>query len=237
MGFGIEIVGNDGAGDFLVTDTDQNLINYQISAQGQASQIATSAVSGAELFINGNVSGSQGHYIASELVSGYYNFKKVSYTQSGGVGQHITNVSTSAATCNYIILKKMGDNANGTNNIPYTGANYGIQLFTSTGILAFDSRSCNIANSFKFQDAKAPRTVSGNEGQISTNGDNYLNIDALFSLIPPNSTEADVSACKWAGTGTAAGRMKFLHFFSSGELQSTTYRSNHGTMILGEPRA
>ena len=108
MGFGIEIVGNDGAGDFLVTDTDQNLINYQISAQGQASQIATSAVSGAELFINGNVSGSQGHYIASELVSGYYNFKKVSYTQSGGVGQHITNVSTSAATCNYIILKKNG---------------------------------------------------------------------------------------------------------------------------------
>ena len=37
MGYGIQIVGNDTGGDFIVQDTDLNMINYQIIAQGVAS--------------------------------------------------------------------------------------------------------------------------------------------------------------------------------------------------------
>ena len=82
MGFGIEIRGKDGAGEFLVTDTDQNLINYQVTASGVASTLSSAAVSaGGRVFINGNTTAAQGHVIAAQLGSGYsVEFKKVSFS-------------------------------------------------------------------------------------------------------------------------------------------------------------
>ena len=56
MGFGIQIIGNDTAGDFIVQDTDLNIINYQVTATGTANYISSSSYPGnARLFINGNV--------------------------------------------------------------------------------------------------------------------------------------------------------------------------------------
>ena len=64
MGFGIEITGADGGGDFIVQDTDLNMINYQITASGQAATVSTSSVSEARLFVNGkNVSGTAGNFV------------------------------------------------------------------------------------------------------------------------------------------------------------------------------
>ena len=45
MGYGIQIFGADGGGEFLVQDTDLNMINYQITASGQASSISQSSES------------------------------------------------------------------------------------------------------------------------------------------------------------------------------------------------
>ena len=60
MGFGIEIRGKDGGGEFLVTDTDQNLINYQVTASGAASSLSSALVSaGGRVFINGNTTPAQ----------------------------------------------------------------------------------------------------------------------------------------------------------------------------------
>ena len=84
MGFGIEIRGKDGGGEFLVTDTDQNLINYQVTASGVASSLSSAAVSaGGRVFINGNTTAAQGNVIAAQLGSGYsVEFKKVTFNGS-----------------------------------------------------------------------------------------------------------------------------------------------------------
>ena len=103
MGYGIEIVGNDTGGDFIVQDSDLNMINYQIVAQGVASSYTPS--SGDKIFINGNYTGTQGHPICVQIASGgVVNFQKVSF--SGNAGQHLSNVSVTAANCNYIVLRK-----------------------------------------------------------------------------------------------------------------------------------
>ncbi len=226
MGYGIEITGEDGGGVFIVQDTDLNMINYQIVAQGTASSYTAS--SGDLVFINGNYSGTQGHPICVQTTSGNVkNFQKVSF--SGNVGQHLSNISVTAATCNYIVLRK----ANIASN---SGGNYGIQLFTSSGTVAFDSRRITVNDSFVMTESRAPRSVSGNNGQITTDGDAYLEVDALFSLIVQGLSEASVSACTWNGSGTAAGRLRYLSFFSSHENQSTDYFTNHNTMLLGKDR-
>ena len=228
MGYGIQIVGNDTGGDFIVQDTDLNMINYQIVAQGVASSYTPS--SGDKIFINGNYSGTQGFPICVQYASGgVVNFQKVSF--SGNAGQHLSSVSVTAANCNYIVLRK-------ANIASTSGGNYGIQLFTSSGTVAFDSRrlATNVNDTFVMTESRAPRSVSGNNGQITTDGDAYLEIDALFSLIVPGLAEASVSACTWNGSGTAAGRLRYLSFFSSHENQSTDYFTNHNTMLLGKDR-
>ena len=67
MGYGIEIIGADGSGDFIVQDTDLNMINYQVTASGQASAISQSSIADARLFVNGNVSGTQGQFVATPV--------------------------------------------------------------------------------------------------------------------------------------------------------------------------
>ena len=224
MGFGIEITGQDGGGLFIVQDTDLNMINYQIVAQGTASSYTPS--SGDKVFINGNYSGTQGHPICAQTSSGTISFQKVSF--SGSAGQHLSNVSVTAATCNYIVLRK----ANIASN---SGGNYGIQLFTSSGTVAFDSRRITVNDSFVMTESRGPRSVSGNNGQITTNGDAYLEISSLYSLITPNA-ESSVVGCTWNGSGTGTGRLRFLSFFSSPEMNSTDYFRNHNTLLLGKLR-
>ena len=51
MGFGIQITGNDTAGDFIVQDTDLNIINYQVTATGTANYISSSTYSGNGVFM------------------------------------------------------------------------------------------------------------------------------------------------------------------------------------------
>ena len=83
MGFGIEITGQDGGGIFIVQDTDLNMINYQIVAQGTASSYTPSA--GDKVFINGNYSGTQGFPICVQTGSGgVKNFQKVSFSGNAG---------------------------------------------------------------------------------------------------------------------------------------------------------
>ena len=115
MGFGIQIFGADGGGEFLVQDTDLNMINYQVTASGQASSISQSSIGDARLFVNGNVSGTQGSYVCTIISGGNVNFHKISYSYNNG---NIENVSTSSCTVNYVILKQM-------NAISNSGDNYG----------------------------------------------------------------------------------------------------------------
>ena len=232
MGYGIEIFGADGGGEFLVQDTDLNMINYQVTASGQASSISQSSVADARLFVNGNVSGTQNNYVCTTISGGSYNFHKINYSYNGS---NIENVSLTSVSVNYVILKQM-------NAISNSGDNYGIQLFTNTGAVAFDSRRIITNTSFYFSDSKGATTVSGNEGVISTDGDSYVDIEAMYSLILTNSVEDTASGIRWNGTGIAANRVRFLNFFNhpgrgpvTGGTQ-TAYRSNFNTILLGKVR-
>ena len=231
MGFGIEIVGADGSGDFIVQDTDLNMINYQITATGTASSISQSSVSDARLFVNGNVSGTQSQYVCTTISGGNYNFHKINYTFNNS---NLENVSLTAVSVNYIILKQM-------NAISNSGNNYGIQLFTNTGAVAFDSRRILTNSSFVFTESKGATTVSGNFGTISSDGDSYVDIEAMYSLILTNSVEDTASGIRWNGTGIAANRIQFLNFFNQqgrggGNSTQTAYRSNFNTIVLGKVR-
>ena len=231
MGFGIQIFGADGGGEFLVQDTDLNMINYQVTASGQASSISQSSIGDARLFVNGNVSGTQGSYVCTIISGGNVNFHKISYSYNNG---NIENVSTSSCTVNYVILKQM-------NAISNSGDNYGIQLFTNNGTVAFDSRRILTNTSFYFSDSKGATTVSGNEGQITTDGDSYVDIEAMYSLILTNSQEDTASGIRWNGTGIATGRVRLLNFFNQqgrggGNSTLTSYRSNFNTILLGKVR-
>lgn len=231
MGFGIEIVGADGSGDFIVQDTDLNMINYQITATGTASSISQSSVADARLFVNGNVSGTQSQYVCTTISGGNYNFHKINYTFNNS---NLENISLTAVSVNYIILKQM-------NAISNSGNNYGIQLFTNTGAVAFDSRRILTNSSFVFTESKGATTVSGNFGTISSDGDSYVDIEAMYSLILTNSVEDTASGIRWNGTGIAANRIQFLNFFNQqgrggGNSTQTAYRSNFNTIVLGKVR-
>jgi len=231
MGYGIQIFGADGGGEFLVQDTDLNMINYQITASGQASSISQSSVSDARLFVNGNVSGTQSQYVCTTISGGNYNFHKINYTFNNS---NLENISLTAVSVNYIILKQM-------NAISNSGNNYGIQLFTNNGTVAFDSRRILTNSSFYFSDSKGATTVSGNFGTISSDGDSYVDIEAMYSLILTNSQEDTASGIRWNGTGTASNRIQFLNFFNQqgrggGSSTITAYRSNFNTIVLGKVR-
>ena len=231
MGFGIEITGADGAGDFIVQDTDLNMINYQVTASGQASSISQSSIANSRLFVNGNVSGTQGQYVATQISGGNVNFVKTSFTDNNG---NLENISVSSCSVNYVILKQM-------NAISNSGDNYGIQLFTDNGTVAFDSRRIVTNTSFYFSDSKGATSVSGNFGTISSDGDSYVDIEAMYSLVLTNSYEDTASGIRWNGTGVAANRIQFLNFFNQqgrggGNSTLTAYRSNFNTILLGKVR-
>ena len=231
MGYGIEIIGADGSGDFIVQDTDLNMINYQVTASGVASSVSQSSLSGARLFVNGNVSGTQSQYVANVISGGNVNFYKINYSFSGS---NLENISLTSCSVNYIILKKMSSISN-------AGGNYGIQLFTNNGTVAFDSRRITTNTSFVFTESRGATTVSGNFGTISSEGDSYIDIEAMYSLVLTNSQEDTASGIRWNGTGQAANRIQFLNFFNQqgrggGSSTITAYRSNFNTMLLGKVR-
>ena len=231
MGYGIEIIGADGGGDFIVQDTDLNMINYQVTASGTASSISQSSIADARLFVNGNVSGTQGQFVATQISGGNVNFVKTSFTDNNG---NLENVSVSSCTVNYVILKQMDAISN-------SGDNYRIQLFTDNGTVAFDSRRITTNSSFVFTESRAATTVSGNFGIVSSDGDSYVDIEAMYTLILTGSYEDTASGFRWNGTGTGTAKIELLNFHNQqgrggGNSTLTSYRSNFNTILLGKVR-
>ena len=225
MGYGIKILGTDGGGNFVVKDTDQNTINYQVISSGSAQSLASSNFPGdARLFINGNVGSSNTNkFITIDRNSGN-TFKTVGF--SGTLGGNIQNITYTTCTVNYLVLQKMSAISN-------SGGNYGIQILTSSGLVAFDSRRVLTNTSFFFTgDTKQPNVVDGDGGFISHDGDIYCDSNILFEFASNSA-----SAIRWRGTGVGTSRVEYLHFRSfSGRTSSTSYIRNFGTILTGKTR-
>ena len=64
--------------------------------------------------------------------------------------------------------------------ISNSGGNYGIQIFTAAGLVAFDSRRIITNSSFFFTgDTKQSNAVAGDGGFISHDGDTYCDTQLL----------------------------------------------------------
>ena len=228
MGFGIQITGNDTAGDFIVQDTDLNIINYQVTATGTANYISSSSYSGnARLFINGNVGTTNTNkFITLDRTSD--KFKTVTF--SGNLGSNISGITYTDTNVNYLILKEMSAVSN-------SGGNYGIQLFTSAGAVAFDSRRIITNSSFFFTgDTKQSNAVAGDGGFISHDGDIYCDTGVLFEFAANSA-----SAIRWKGTGVGVSEVEYLHFRAQapgrgGGGANTSYIKNFGTIVTGKIR-
>ena len=230
MAYGISITGNDTAGDFIVQDTSigNGIINYQVTASGTTMTSSISSFSGdARLFINGNVgSTNTGDFITLDRTSN--KFKRITF--SGTLGSTLTGITYTDTTVNYLVLKEMS-------TISTSGGNYGIQIFTATGLVAFDSRRILTNTSFFFTgDTKQSATVDGDGGFISHDGDIYCDTAVLFEF-----TTDSASAIRWKGTGVGVSEVEYLHFRSQpggrgGGGPSTSYIKNFGTIVTGKIR-
>ena len=224
MSYGIIVTGNDTGGNFIVTDSNKDLINYQVTLSGAASSLTSAQINGGQVFINGNYSGAQGHPIAATFVSGgAIEFKKITFSGTPSQNNHLSNVAATAQVVNYIIIKKMSEISN-------SGGNYGIQIKESGGDVAFDSRRITTNDSFYMSETKAIRSVSGINGLITSTGTSYVDTDALFSLVMTGMVESSVSAATWNGS---SGNVNFLGFFASDEDNTTSYLSNSNTLVMG----
>ena len=230
MAFGISITGSDGGGTFTVKDSDQNTINYQVVAEGEASSIATSAFSNGRLFINANNdSNNLNKFITIAKSSSTYSFKRLTLT--GNLGSNLTGVSMTPCSVDYIILKSMDSISNSA-----SGGSYGIQILTSAGVVAFDSRRILTNDSFFFTSQNAPNTVSGDGGTLSNDGDSYADSEVFFEFATDSA-----SAIRWRGTGIGTSRLEYLHFRQQGGGRggggaTTSYINNFGTILLGKLR-
>ena len=236
MTYGIRILGTDGGGNFTVKDTTQNTINYQVVTSGQASSLSGLSPSNSRIFINGNVGTSNlSKFITIEKSSTTMDFKRIDFT--GTLGGNIDNITYTTCSVNYLILKQMDAISNST-----SGGNYGIQMFTDAGDIAFDSRRVLTNDSFFFLSQNGPNTVSGSGGTLSNDGDAYCDSEVFFEF----STDS-ASAIRWRGTGTGTSRIEYLHFRNQNiggqggrgggsPSTATSYINNFGTILLGKLR-
>ena len=235
MGFGIEIFGKDGGGEFLVTDTDQNLENYQVTASGTASSVNVGSGGKPLLFFNGNVFGTEGNPVVAYRSGSTVYFERVTYSVAGG-GQ-IYNTAVTSTNVNYILLQQMTAISN-------SGGNYGIQLFKSGGGVAFDSRRITTNTSFVVTASQAPRSVQGNPTSsgsvISTNENLYLEYSFTYKLILTGlgGFEDTVSAARFGGSTNDIRHVSYFTDYrtSGGGSGGTNYLSNHQAMIIGQNR-
>ena len=228
MAFGLSITGNDTGGNFIVQDTDLNMINYQVVATGVASSVSTSSFANGRLFINANNdSNNLSKFITIEKSTSTYSFKRLTLT--GNLGSNLTGVSMTSCSVNYLILKQMDAISN-------SGGNYGLQLLTSAGVVAFDTRRLLTNTSFFFTTHTGPNTVSGDGGTISADGDSYADSEVFFEFATDSA-----SAIRWRGTGIGTSRVEYLHFRQQGGGRggggsTTSYINNFGTIVLGKIR-
>ena len=236
MAYGIQIFGSDGGGTFTVKDTDQNTINYQVVTSGQASSLSGLSPSNSRIFINGNVGTSNlAKFITIDKGSTSMSFKRIDFT--GTLGGNIDNITYTTCSVNYLILKQMDAISNSS-----TGGSYGIQILTSAGAVAFDSRRVLTNDSFFFLSQNAPNTVSGSGGTLSNDGDAYCDSEVFFEFATDSA-----SAIRWRGTGTGTSRIEYLHFRNQttsggsgrgggGSTTLTSYINNFGTILIGKLR-
>lgn len=165
MSYGLLVNGNDGS-DFLLIDSTLNHSAYAIVqfATGSSFTVPSTTGTGLRVFVkkSGGVSvGLDPGILTANTIN---TFKSADGTQNG-----------TTETVDYFLAIDM---ANAT-----VSGTYGLQIFTSTQAVAFDSRRYNINKNFQVLESTDAGTVSGNTGTVMTvtNADTfYYDVTGTF---------------------------------------------------------
>ena len=234
MTYGIQITGEDGSGSYIVADTTKDLVNYAVVAVGTASSVDLTATQGKFplLMINGNQTGNTGKIITTTFAGFARAFRKLSFTFDSNNNIDITANET--ATIDYILLKDMTGISNSS-----SAGDYGVQILTAAGEVAVDSRRFLTDTTFNIKAAFPPATVSGDNGTISTDPDQYVNSDWFIFLNAGDGVAGAGALFNPSGGAAGIKHYSFLEDTGNSERGGTTninsrFFSNFDTILIGE---
>jgi len=233
MSYGIEITGTDTGGSYTVTDTALDLVNYAVVATGTGYQVDLTSTQGQRpiLLVNGGTATANQAKVISSLFSGTIRiFKRISFTTNVNGTKEIDTIAN-ATGLSWILLKDM------TGITPAASAGtYGIQIFTSAGATAFDSRGLLTNTTATIKAVWGPGTIGGNNGSLSTNEDLYS--DSAWFFYQSVSEGDSLSGALWNVSGSFRGvRLQNWINLGVGEEfggSGTTHFTNFSTIVLGE---
>jgi len=192
MSYGLRVDGTDSGGTFIVTDTDKDLVNLQVVEVGTATHVLNldSPLGPTDFLFVKNPSAANGSYESyTKLYNTLNGYQQVSFThpqfyyctlnvartqitfqggaidsvdfgyQSGPVGIVYRGFDVKF---DYFIVRDVGEII--ADNLQASG-DYGLQVFTSNGDIAFDSRAVITNNTFAINSAAQP----GGSSSPSTN--------------------------------------------------------------------
>ena len=236
MAYGIEVIGEDGNGSYLVTDSSKDLINYAIVAKGSATSVNLTSTQGLKPLVF--IKPPSGATLTNTLYGCQFatgnirTFKKATITYTSQ-NNSVTVGSISDATMDYFVVKDM-------TGITYSGSGtYGLQILTSNGAVAVDSRRFLSNDTFTLSNIKGARTVSGNGGQIYYGTTRrYVNSEFTSMFVAGNGVdrEEQVQGILWMTT-----QARFYGYyndvsFGPGNGGSTQYFNNFSTIMSAELR-
>ena len=232
--YGIEVIGSDGSGSYIVADTTKDLVNYAVVAVGTASSVNLTSTQGKFplLMVNGNQTGNTGKIITTTFAGFARAFRKLSFTFDSNNNIDITANET--ATIDYILLKDMTGISNSS-----TAGDYGVQILTAAGEVAVDSRRFLTDTTFNIKAAFPPATVSGDNGTISTDPDQYVNSDWFIFLNAGDGVAGAGALFNPSGGAAGIKHYSFLEDTGNSERGGTTqinsrFFSNFDTILIGE---
>lgn len=232
MSYGIEVTGSDTGGSYIVADTEIDLVNYAVVATGTGYQIDLTTTQGKRpiVLVRGTATAEAGKVISGQFPGNYRNFSRITYTTTSNGSRYIDSVAN-ATTLQWIVLKDM------TGITPASGSgDYGIQIFTSAGETAFDSRSLLTNQTAKITAIWGPGTRSGNNASLSTNKDHYC--DSKWFFFSDQNVEDSLAGALWNVSGSFTGiRLQNWINLGVGEEfggSATNFFSNFSTIMIGE---
>ena len=196
MAYGIQITGNDGGGNYTVTDTANNLINYAVVASGVGSSVTlgTGVTKRPLIFVNAKgVTDASGTYSMSTsnpfISATMYKGVLATWDQSTRTAAFFTSrvewqtdrfdaVNTSRSM-NYFIAVDSAD-------VPtalHSSDNYGLQIFTSGGAVAVDSR--RFPTNLTFDVSSVLPAPSARGTTITLDEDAYIEMIQTYTTAAP----------------------------------------------------
>ena len=233
MAYGIEVVGEDSNGSYLVTDSSKDLINYTVVAAGSATSVNLTSTQGLKPLVF--IKPPSGATLTNTLYGCQFatgnirTFKKATLTYTSQ-NNSVTIGALSDATMDYFVVKDM-------TGITYSGSNtYGIQILTSNGDIAVDSRRFLSNDTFTISNIKGARTVSGNNGQIYYDTTRrYVNSEFTQMFANSYSSEEQIQAIKWM-----TNQARFYGYYNDESFGppngSTMYFNNFSTIMSAQLR-